>query len=94
MLVVSSFERVYRYDDAEFHVLFEGKSQTSKTLVSNWHLTIRPSRGGSTIRYIFSQDGLQWVKSVGINNFPIEIERTFLAWAVAELAADLRMEGY
>ena len=83
LLVVSSFERIYRHKDTELYVLFEGKSQISKTSADSWHLTIRRSPHEPAVRYIFQKDGTRWIKTVGINNLPEIIEGEFIPWAAA-----------
>lgn len=84
--MVSSFERVYSQGDTDYHVLFEGKSQTSKTRADSWHLTIRRSPGDPLVKYIFHKDISGWVKSIGINSLPEHIERVLLPWAAEALS--------
>ncbi len=86
LVVVSSFERVYRHQDTEFHVLFEGKSQTSKFRTDSWHLTIRRSPEEPAVQYIFQKEGAYWIKTVGINNLPAIIENEIIPWAAAVMA--------
>jgi hypothetical protein len=85
MRLVTSFERLYQHGQDQYSVLFEGKSQIGSRTITHWYLTLRKHDVTVMNQYIFHKENDRWLKAIGINALPEEMESQFLPWAAASM---------